>query len=346
LHPPRARTAVVLLLAALGLFGFVARPAAAADDDVPWTVETAANKFGADRQDYRYTVNPGGRVEDGIVVVNQGTTPLHLALRAADGVTTPEGKLDLVTKDATSTGVSAWVHPARDDVTVRPGESVEVPFTITLPNDAAPGDYVGGIVTSPVQADEAGGRAAIQVRLRAGGALKPSLSVERVHVHYSHTPNPIAKGDATVTYSIHNTGNAILTARQSVSVSGPFGRWAVRAGKIVDAPPLLPGETWKVSAPLHGVTPALRLTATVTLVPLLTDAAGSIAPLAATKATGHAWTIPWSLLVPIVVLCGLVVAGLAFRRRRRDRDPIGPSRQDSVEQAPRVRETSDQSLLH
>jgi hypothetical protein len=328
---PRFRAAVVILLATLGLVALVARPAAASDDDVPWTVKTAADNFGADRQNYGYTINPGGRLEDGIVVVNHGTTLLHLALHAADGVTSPKGRLDLVTKDATSTGVGAWVHPDRDDVTVRPGESVEVPFVVTLPNDAAPGDYVGGIVTSPAQADEAGGidsnrRVGIRIRLRVGGALKPSLSVESLHVHYSDTPNPIGKGDATVTYTIHNTGNAILTARQAVSVSGPFGRWAVGARRIADSPALLPGDTWKVSAPLHGVAPALRLTATVTLVPLLTDAAGSIAPLAATKASGHAWIVPWSLLLAIIVLCGLVVAGLALRPRRRDRAAHGPSR--------------------
>ena len=133
---------------------------------------------------------------------------------------------------------------------------------------------------------------------------------------YSGTANPIGKGDATVTYTIHNTGNAILSARQTVSVSGPFGRWDVGAGTIADTPPLLPGETWKVSAPLHDVTPALRLTATVTLVPLLTDAAGSTAPLAATKTSGHAWAVPWSLLLAIIVVCGLVAAGLVFRSRR------------------------------
>jgi hypothetical protein len=196
-----------------------------------------------------------------------------------------------------------------------------VPFAITLPRDAAPGDHVGGIVTA-----QAGRRAGIRIGLRVGGALKPSLAVENVHVDYSGTPNPIGTGDASVTYTIHNTGNAILTARQTVSVSGPFGRWAVGAGRIADSPPLLPGDTWKVSAPLHAVAPALRLTATVTLVPLLTDAAGSIAPLAATKASEHAWTVPWSLLSAIIVLFGLVVAGLAFRPRRRDRASHGPSR--------------------
>ena len=333
MHPSRPRTTtaagalarvtVVVLLAALGFVGLGAGPAAAADDDVSWTVRTASNDFGSDRQNYSYTLNPGGQLQDGLVVVNHGTTPLHLAVYAADGFTTDAGQLDLVTKDAKSTGVGAWVHADRPDVTVRPGESVEVPFTVTLPADATPGDYMGGIVTSLTQADEADGidvdrRLAVRIRLRVGGELKPSLSVEDLHVHYSGTPNPFGKGDATVTYTIHNTGNAILAARQAASVSGPFGRLGVRAGQIDDSPQLLPGDTWKVSVPVHGVTPALRLTGTVALVPLLTDAADSIAPLAAVETTTHAWTIPWALLLLLVVLCGLVVvAGLAFRRRRR-----------------------------
>jgi hypothetical protein len=288
LHPPSLRTTVVsLLLATVGLGGLLARPAIAAD----WTVQTAANQFGAGRASFGYTVNPGGQVQDGIVVVNDGATPLHLTVRAA------------ATK-----GIGAWVHPDRDDVTAGPGESVEVPFTVTLPQDAAPGDYAGGIVTS-----NAGRRAAIPIRLRVGGALKPSLSVENVRVHYSGS---IGKGDATVTYTIHNTGNVILTARQTVSLSGPFGRWEAHAGTVADTPPLLPGEMRKASAPVHDVTPALRLTATVTLVPLLTDAAGSTAPLAATKASGHAVIVLWSLLGAFVVLCALAVTAVVLRPRR------------------------------
>jgi hypothetical protein len=302
LHPLSLRRTVAtasLLLATVGLSGLLAPSALAAD--VPWTVKPAANQFGADRESYGYTLNPGGTLEDGIVVVNGGPTPLHLAVHAADGVTSPQGRFELVTKDTASKGVGAWVRPGQADVTVGAGESAEVPFAITLPKDAAPGDYAGGIVTSA-----AGQRAGIQIRLRVGGALKPSLSVEHVHVDTS-----------TVTYTIHNTGNAILTARQTVKVSGPFGRWKAEAGRIPNTPPLLPGESWKVSAPVHDVTPALRLTATVTVVPLLTDAAGSTAPLAAIKTSGHAWAIPWALLLALVVLCGLVVAAVVFRPRRR-----------------------------
>ncbi|MFC4533820.1 WxL protein peptidoglycan domain-containing protein [Sphaerisporangium dianthi] len=318
-----AQATVVVLLAALGLLGTGAAPAAAADGDASWAVRTASGDYGSDRQNYGYTLGPGGQVKDGLVVVNQGGTPLHLDVYAADAFTAEGGRLDLVAKDAKSTKVGAWVRIGRPDVTVRPGESAEVPFTLTLPADAVPGEYMGGIVTSPARNGEADGidagrRLGIRIRLRVGGELKPRLSVEEPRVRYSGGLNPFGKGDATVTYTIRNTGNTILTARQAVSLSGPFGRLGVRAGQVDDSPRLLPGDTWKVSVPVRGVAPAVRLTGTVTLVPLLTDAANSVAPLAAVEATANAWAIPWTLLLPLlVVLCGLVVAGLAFRRRRR-----------------------------
>ena len=71
-----------------------------------------------------------------------------------------------------------------------------------------------------------------------------------------------------------------------------------------------------MSAPVSNVTPAVRLTATVTLHPLLTDAAGSTAPLAAVKATGHAWALPWTLLVGIVLIAAVAIATARARRRR------------------------------
>ncbi|MGP4095238.1 WxL protein peptidoglycan domain-containing protein [Nonomuraea sp. KM90] len=309
------RAAAVALLAALGLAGAQAGPAAA---DTSWTVRTAANDFGSDRQNYGYTIDPGGQVTDGLVVDNPGTAPLRLAVYAADAFTAGNGWLDLVARDTKPAAVGAWVHPARPEVTVPPGGSAEVPFTVTLPQDAAPGEYMGGIVTSLAGAGEAdgtgaGGRLGIRIRLRVGGALKPGLSVEDPRVRYSGSP--LGKGDATVTYTIRNTGNAILAARQTVSVSGPFGGSGVPAGRIGDSPQLLPGDTWKVSVPVHGVAPLLRLTGTINLVPLLTDASNSVAPLAAVETTADTWTAPWALPLLLAALC--VVAALVLRRRRR-----------------------------
>ncbi|MFI7616210.1 WxL protein peptidoglycan domain-containing protein [Nonomuraea terrae] len=308
MRPTTAFAAIVALLAALGLAG----PAAAADGDASWAVGTAANDFGPDRDNYSYVLNPGGSLTDGIVITNDGTTPLHLAVYAADAFTSGEGRLDLRPKNAESAGVGAWVRPERPDVTVEPGQSAEVPFTLTLPGDVAPGDYMGGVVTE----GEGNQRLGIRIRLRVGGELKPRLSVEDVRVSYSGTSNPFGAGDASVAYTIRNTGNAILAARQEVSLSGPFGSLAVDAGKIADTPQLLPGDTWKVSVPVRGVAPVLRVTGTVALTPLLTDASNSIAPLTAVQTTAHTWTLPWALLLLLAVVCVLAVLGYRLVRRR------------------------------
>lgn len=238
MHPPvtrltttlRAlvRPAALALLMAFAITGLSGGPARAADGDVTWTVRTAANGYGDDRSSYSYDVNPGGQVKDAMVVANHGKSPLRLALYAADGYTTETGQLDLLTKDKKSVGIGAWVRADRDSVVIKPGKTAQIPFTVTVPSNATPGDHVGGILTSLKQSADAAGinvdrRLGIRVKLRVSGALKPQLAIEDLHIDYSGTFNPFAKGDATVTYTVHNTGNATLSANQAASVTGPFG---------------------------------------------------------------------------------------------------------------------------
>lgn len=302
--------AALLCVAALCAL-VAARPAHAAD--AQWTVRTATNDFGTGRRDYGYTLSPGGRIEDGIEVVNQGTAPLRLALRPADAVMDAAGRIDM--RAARSDGVGGWVHLQEQAVVVEPGATLTVPFVIAPPRGAAAGDHVGGIVTS------AGGRrAGLQIRLRVSGALKPTLAVGGVHVEYSGSANPVGSGDATVTYTVRNTGNTILSAKQAVSASGPLGSWKREAGQVADTPALLPGASWEASAPLRDVAPALRVRATVRVTPLLIDAAGSTSPLAVVKADGGTWAVPWTLLVALGLLVGsvvVVVRRVGVPRRRR-----------------------------
>lgn len=335
------RTAVLALLATLAVTGLTTGPARAADGDVAWTVRTASNSYGADRSSFSYAANPGGLVEDAMVVANRGPVPLDLAVYAADGFTTDGGQLDLLAKDGKSVGIGAWVHANGGRVRVEPGKTAEVPFKVTVPGNATPGDYVGGIVTSLTQADTAEGinvdrRLGIRIKLRVGGELKPTLAIEDLHVAYSGTANPFGKGDATVTYKIHNTGNATLSARQAVSVSGPFGWLRVEAGEIAAPPELLPGESRNVTVPVHGVTPALRLAATATVTPLLSDPSGSTTPLEPVRATTHGWATPWVLLLLVVVVIVVAVGAFLLARRSRNRQKL---REDA-----RVRAAVEQAI--
>lgn len=144
--------------------------------------------------------------------------------------------------------------------------------------------------------------------------------MENLHLQYSGTLNPLAKGDATVTYTVRNTGNVILAARQAVSVAGPFGIGRVSADAIDESPMLQSGETWTVSVPVPAVAPA------------------------DTESSAQTWAMPRTLLALLVAVAALIAFGFISRRRCRRLAAIREDArvQSAVEQAMLERETSNQ----
>ncbi|MGC5165914.1 WxL protein peptidoglycan domain-containing protein [Luteimicrobium sp. DT211] len=330
---PRAARAVVVLLVALVAGTLAAAPTTAAprlaaaspaDQDVTWTVRTASNDRGADRTSFAYTLNPGRTTTDGLVVANHGKTALELAVYAADGYTTDAGQFDLLVAGQKSVGVGAWVAAGKKSLTVAPGKTVTVPFTVAVPENATPGDYAGGIVTSLRQEDEAEGinvdrRLGVRLTLHVGGKIAPAFAVEDVRVQHETTADPLGRGDATVTYTLHNTGNTIVSAQQAVSLAGPFGRFAADVPAPEGSPDLLPGESWPVSVTVPDVVGSGRLTAHVTATPVVTDASGSTSSLAPVEGSAHGWAVPWVLLAVVVVVAAAVVLAVRGLRRARSR---------------------------
>jgi len=314
------------VLAAL-VIALPAAPASAADaadsaDDVNWTVRTDSNDFGSDRTSYSYAIDPGSTLTDGIVVANRGQEPIDLEVYAADGFTSDDGALSLVLADDESTGVGAWITPAQETVTVAPGATASIPFTVAIPDNATPGDYAGGLVTSLTVPDAATGvnvdrRLGIRVDLRVGGELAPALAVEDMSVSWDGGLNPFAGGDATVTYTLHNTGNATVSADPASTVSGVFGLLATDAPAADAIPELLPGESRTVTVVVPNVPPLFALIGTTAVTPLVTDAAGSRSPIAEVTATGVAPAVPWMLLIILVLIAAAVVLFLRRRARRK-----------------------------
>lgn len=287
---------------------------AATTDDVTWTVRTESNTFGSDRSGYEYTLSPGDSITDGIVITNRGSAALDLGVYAADGFTTEDGGFDLLPAGEKSSKLGAWVSvEGGGAVSVEPGASVTVPLTITVPDNATPGDYGAGVVTSLAAAEQnAEGvtvdrRLGIRMSVRVDGELAPAMAVDDVSVDWGGGLNPFS-GDVAVAFTLKNTGNTTLSSVSGVSVAGPFGMLATDAVDVENAPELLPGETWTVNATVPGIAALVLLTATATVIPASTDAAGSTASLAPVVASGAGWAVPW--LVIVVIL--LVVAAIIF----------------------------------
>ncbi|WP_394554043.1 WxL protein peptidoglycan domain-containing protein [Agromyces sp. MMS24-JH15] len=328
---PRGIRALALAAAAVALASPTA-PAFAADDPVSdpavWGVRTASNDLGAAREHYAYALDPGETLHDAIVVANHDSTPLDLDVYAADGFTTEAGELDLLMRGETSTSVGAWIALDEGTVHLEPGASVEVPFTVTVPESASPGDYAGGVVTSLATPEQQQGiavdrRLGIRVHLRVGGDLAPALAVEDLRVDYTGTLDPFGTGEAVVTYTVRNTGNLRLSATQAASVAGPGGLFPVAAAGLGDLPELLPGDEREVRVPIAGVFPAGLVTADVVLQPIVpqtVDASDAAVAVDAVRAQATTWAVSWTLLGLVLLVVAAAVLPFVLRGRRRRRE--------------------------
>lgn len=337
--------AAVGVLTVIGFDGGKAAAAASADE-VTWGVRTADNANGSARNTFAYSIEPGDRLEDAIVVSNHGAEPLDLDVYASDGFTTTSGQLDVVTRDTPSIAVGVWAQARDGAVTIPAGESVEVPFTIDIPENTTPGDYAGAVVTSlsspaiddGIRVDR---RLGVRIHLRVGGELAPALAIEDLRVAHTGSPNPFGTGSASATLTVQNIGNARLSARQRVDIVGIFGWW--EAAAQTEVPELLPGESWETTVTVPGIVPAFLLTATATLSPSLPD--GQPVPEVTAEAT--VWAIPWALsaLIILAVLSVVLIVLFVRMRNARRRRAQDARVERAVEKALRERERLDAETL-
>ncbi|MEV7263587.1 DUF916 domain-containing protein [Micromonospora aurantiaca] len=300
------------------------RPAPSADPGaVRWAVQPSGPGGPTGRNYFTYDLTPGDSVTDHVGVTNLGDRPLTFAVYGTDAYTTTDGAFALLPSDRAATDVGAWIGVERRSWTVQPGRRADIPFRLTVPRNATPGDHTGGViaavaqdgVTADGQRVRLDQRIAARVYLRVAGEVRPAVTVESVRVAYDTPLNPIGRADLTVTYRIRNSGNVRVGGTGAVVVDGPGG-WTLSRTSPVDLPELLPGAEFTVTERVTGVPPALRLTATVDLAPTTVDTA-----LPPVQRTASVWAPPW-LLIAALAAAG---AWLYLRRRRRRPTSAAPS---------------------
>jgi hypothetical protein len=201
-----------------------------------------------DRQYFYLESAPGRTLTDRVSVVNLTTSPKAFTLYAADAYNTPrDGGYALRTLGQKMTGVGAWVKLDSTALTVPPRTRADIPFTLTIPTTAEPGDHPGAIVAveTDVEATQQQGGLAVGIKRAVGariylhvtGQAVPALGVEGVSVH-----------GRTLQYTLTNHGNMTLRPNVEVTETGWFG-------SVYHRPPtsagieLLPGQS--VQLTLH-----------------------------------------------------------------------------------------------
>lgn len=300
---------------------------ATGNGSVTFGIQAASNGKGDARPNFQFGGGAGSApFHDFVSVLNIGSVPLRLALYSADAATTSNGQFAVKLQHDKQQDVGSWITLGKGPTLTLPGRTaagparVLVPFSVSIPRNATPGDHVGAILVSLRTAAGTSGRAnealdhrvGIRVYVRVSGTVHAALSIEQLQARFGPQlqANPFGTGHMTVSYVVRNTGNVILGASQELAVSGLFG-----ASSSVTVPaiaPLLPGDSVREHAVVTGVFPELRETTKVTLHPLAQVGAAD-ASLTTVSSSTSTWAVPWLLILLLIIV---IAAGTWYLRRR------------------------------
>uniref|UniRef100_A0AAU2V836 DUF916 domain-containing protein n=1 Tax=Streptomyces sp. NBC_00003 TaxID=2903608 RepID=A0AAU2V836_9ACTN len=278
-----------LLLCALSAPAAQAAPAASGD----WTAAPASGggtRPSADGRPYFYLEGaPGTVLEDTVSLSNPTGTPVTLKLRGAAAYNTATGAF------AVRQAPDPWIALAAPEVKIPPHTRADVPFAVTVPAGAQPGDHPAALV-----ATASGREVGVRLQLRVSGPTLSALTVESVRIDKAH---------GLIRYALVNRGNTALTPRLALRADGVFGRALDRPARTLPVE-LLPGQRVELSEPWPHPPALDRVT-----VHLDVTADGG----AHSTAGASAAFVPWGAVggAGLVLLGG--AAGVLRRVRRRGR---------------------------
>ncbi|MFK3981606.1 WxL protein peptidoglycan domain-containing protein [Micromonospora sp. NPDC050397] len=321
-RPVRVR-ALVLLSAAVTALVTAAPPALAREapapggaDEFRWAVQPSSPTGPTGRNQFVYDLAPGQQIDDHVAVTNLSAKPLTFTVYPTDAFTAVDGAFALLPASQPARDTGNWVGLDRKPLTVRPGQRVVVPFRLTVPKDATPGDHAAGVVASVSEQRVDGEgqrvnvdrRVAARIYLRVAGPLTPSAEIESAQVRYDNPVLPFVRGTMSVTYRVRNSGNVRVGGKVRLRATGLLGV-PLSGTQEVDLPEMLPGAQVTLTRRLDGVWPAGLVTGAVAVEP--TTSQGALSELVRTDST---LTPPWTLLYLLLVV-GILLLVRWWRRR-------------------------------
>jgi hypothetical protein len=215
----RARRAVVFMATAfIASAGALAPASAGKFGDVVAATLSPGSKVSPEGKYYLLEAGPGESVTQSFRVVNPNSHPVSAHIEAVDAITGDLTGVQLSKPGSAKALTSRWIVVASPQVTLQPNEKRDIPFTVHVPLNTKPGQYLAAMSASvplsptdlkgnAVAAGQAGFSMAVQVQrgiaveIDVPGPRAPTLAVSGAEP--KATPNGVELG-----VHIANTGNA------------------------------------------------------------------------------------------------------------------------------------------
>ncbi len=172
-----------------------------------------------------YKLSAGEVKTDFVKIINDGTEPYTFTVYARPYFVKTEDYTPDFTSEAPNADVYQWIQFEKSSYRLRPGKSVEVPYTIRVPNDTAPGGHYGVIFAETQPQGESEGNAVVRKK-RVGaivyatvkGTFKTEGSAETANIPFFQTRPPLSTSQR-----ITNSGNSDFDAVSTINVYDAFG---------------------------------------------------------------------------------------------------------------------------
>ena len=293
-------------------------------ETITWTVRPSDGTGEDGRSWVELELDPGETAQEHLLIRNLSRIPVTFTLTAADGYFTDSGRFNMLTTDNESTDAGTWIT-IQDTVDVAPEAEAIVRFTVTVPQNATPGDHSAGVAASVRSGgDEVGieSRVGFRVMTRVTGELTAKTDLE-VTGAYAATWNPFDPGRLDFEYTVSNTGNTRLTTTPQVTTTALFGliRFTSPGERIAE---FAPGESRTARLSIPNAWPLFLYQTEVTApAAAATEQANTAIRVAPATATTFIAAIPWAQLVVVVGIVLFTWWLRTSRRRSQAQDYVG-----------------------
>jgi hypothetical protein len=196
------------------------------------------------------------------VIGNVDDEPLSLRTYAGDAFTLVNGGFGVREEGDPVEDVGTWIDYPAETLDFEPGEGIERAFTVTVPEDAEPGQYIAGIVLQTAEPLEIEGsamfnqivRKSVAVFITVPGEMTPQFELGTPEIQANVAGNRVV---VPVTNSgnvlVKPAGELVLTdASGNAAFTQPFTMGSVYAGMEttleVPLPPALPEGEYEIAA--------------------------------------------------------------------------------------------------
>jgi hypothetical protein len=290
------------------------------------------------------TMEPGKTRSLEVSIANDGDTATAARTYAADVYTIVNGGFGGRLRDQVQSGTTEWMDYPTSVLQLAPGENTRRRFTVAVPANTGPGEYITTLVLENDQPIAAGGsvglnqiyRQAVAVVVTVPGLRSPGLGIGGAN-------HEVVSGTSTIQVEVQNTGNVRLKPAVGFTLFDPSGAAISHATVPMDT--FYANTSTTMEFPLAALLSPGHYTVTLTLrdgvqgvdtdksgIPLIVEAAvdppaevGTVPGLiGVSQGTGEGSLALPGVLLLASTLFAIGLVGLTVRRHRRQRPTKTP----------------------